>query len=422
MKFRFQVIASAFHKGRLKIVYDPAFFSSNEYNTNYTYIIDLAKERDFTVQIGWGSERAWLYRRNAMTSSLRWGTSPVTNPFGYGNGVIAVYVVNDLAVPNTTVDNDVQINVFVSAGDDFEVANPDPSVIEDISWFYQDEYVAQMGEENPHPDSDLTTDENAPLKTQATEIMAPIMSMRDKTDLVYYGDPVVSFRQCLKRFMYHSSTVPNIATLCNTVVKTPDFPFYRGQAPGAVHLSTVPSPNSPYNYAHNTLLNYLTPAFVCRRGGMRWKYARTGSIETGSELMIVSRDPVVSTGYLHADHPQDVVGSSTISERVRKMCMEVPHLWGGSTVTTTTQNPVLEVELPYYSPYRFSPAKLANQTSLSEFNLFHDLLCYWQPGVDTNPAIHAFTSVGEDFSLFFFTGAPRAFFIAKDDEPPAQGV
>ena len=43
MKFRFQIVASAFHKGRLKITYDPSYPLTNEYNTNYTHIIDLTK-------------------------------------------------------------------------------------------------------------------------------------------------------------------------------------------------------------------------------------------------------------------------------------------------------------------------------------------------------------------------------------------
>jgi hypothetical protein len=33
MKFRFQVVCSTFHKGRLKVVYDPNYLASNEYNT-----------------------------------------------------------------------------------------------------------------------------------------------------------------------------------------------------------------------------------------------------------------------------------------------------------------------------------------------------------------------------------------------------
>ena len=52
MKFRFQVVASNYHKGRLRIAYDPNFFdASPEYNVNYMLIVDIAEKNDFTVSI-----------------------------------------------------------------------------------------------------------------------------------------------------------------------------------------------------------------------------------------------------------------------------------------------------------------------------------------------------------------------------------
>ena len=40
---------------------------------------------------------------------------------GLCNGVISVRVLNELTIPNSTIDNDISINVYVSAGDDFEL-------------------------------------------------------------------------------------------------------------------------------------------------------------------------------------------------------------------------------------------------------------------------------------------------------------
>jgi hypothetical protein len=130
MKFRFQVVASNFHKGRLKVVWDPYGFESNEYVTNYTHIIDIAEDKDFTVQIGWGSDYGFLTHTEPGVDDKGFGTgaSSIT-PGMFGNGVLRVYVVNELTVPNSTVDNTVSINVFVSAGDDFEVANPDDDAL-----------------------------------------------------------------------------------------------------------------------------------------------------------------------------------------------------------------------------------------------------------------------------------------------------
>jgi hypothetical protein len=102
MKFRFQVVASSFHKGRLKITYDPSYPLTNEYNTNYTYIIDLAKERDFTVAVGWGHEKSVLNHRSPIQDTIPYRTSALgADPGGVANGILSVYVVNDLTVPNS---------------------------------------------------------------------------------------------------------------------------------------------------------------------------------------------------------------------------------------------------------------------------------------------------------------------------------
>jgi hypothetical protein len=66
MEFRFQVVSSGFHKGRLAIAYDPNYFQSAEYNIQYTRIVDISEEKDFTVKIGWGNQYSWLRTRNPL--------------------------------------------------------------------------------------------------------------------------------------------------------------------------------------------------------------------------------------------------------------------------------------------------------------------------------------------------------------------
>ena len=54
MKFRFQVVCSTFHKGRLEIRFDPGFVDGstvNEYNINYIEIIDIAETQDLLLKL-----------------------------------------------------------------------------------------------------------------------------------------------------------------------------------------------------------------------------------------------------------------------------------------------------------------------------------------------------------------------------------
>jgi hypothetical protein len=70
MEFRFQVVSSGFHKGRLAIAYDPNYFQSAEYNIQYTRIVDISEEKDFTVKIGWGNQYSWLRTRNPAVNTF----------------------------------------------------------------------------------------------------------------------------------------------------------------------------------------------------------------------------------------------------------------------------------------------------------------------------------------------------------------
>jgi len=54
LKFRFEVIASKFHKGRLRIMYDPTSVPVvSDFNKNYQTVMDLDANTDLTVKVHW---------------------------------------------------------------------------------------------------------------------------------------------------------------------------------------------------------------------------------------------------------------------------------------------------------------------------------------------------------------------------------
>lgn len=425
MKYRFQIVASAYHKGRLKITYDPSFTKTNEYNTNYTCIVDLAKERDFTVEIGWGHEKSIVNHRNPIQDPIPYSTNALPTPPGnFANGILSVFVVNDLTVPNSTINNDIEVNVFVSVGDDFEVFDPDSRNIEDLVWFQPqlgEVFSPQMAEAEHQPDMDLTKSEDEPMKEAVSASMAAPLSDTDHTSCVFYGDPVVSLRQCLKRYNYHSAVSPSFTTTSLLNLRNSNFPYYRGYAPGAVHETVIPAPGTPYNYAKMTLLNYVTPAFTCRRGGLRWKYFRTGGNTDETSLMQVSRDSSSVGDYAQQETVLITQGGGTTFDRVRQAEVLLPHTWDGAVATSTRQNPVVEAEIPFYTNVRFYPAKQADSTGdIGGFRAYHWLSTIWEASESDCPLIHCYVSVGEDFNLGFFTGAPVAFRVPQESEPASS--
>jgi hypothetical protein len=408
MRYRFQVVASAYHKGRLRFVYDPQGALANpEYNVAYTHVMDLAKERDFTLDIGWGQPRPYLEVSLASPLQSMFSTSPLVLTTDFFNGVLAVYIVNDLTSPNSTINNDVQINVFVETCDDFEVFDPADSQLQFLSYFEpQIGFLPQMAE--TQPDSDLTTDETAPMMMRPEDTMAATLT-EDHTPLVFHADPVVSFRQCLKRYNYHTAyTELSPDTFGITSLTNQDFPFYRGYDPNGRFAT---SDGTPYNFCKNTLMNYLTPAFVCIRGGLRVKYY-TRIPSNRKEFSCVTRlngNQTVGTSY-------DAVSLASQSGLAAGF-NELEHTWKGTAPQTVSLNNVIEAELPYYANYRFRPAR---QIRIDTPN---------GPGLDVEKAYHryqrttaveqnfvlAFVSTAEDFNLNFFIGIPPMYRYGDPD-------
>lgn len=442
MKYRFQVVSSNFHKGRLKFVWDPYGFESNEYNTNYTYIIDIAEDKDFTVEIGWGSENSFLAHRAVNGSTkLFYNSVPLDDfpPRNLGNGVLAVFVVNELTVPNSTVNNDIMINVFVSAGDDFEVNSPEHKYITDLTWFAptppspalnfetlrtrtaddQEPHLdpptggapllldPQSGEDLLQNDTENTTEPSAPMQTDIATTMGETTDATDNMLLVHFGEAITSFRQCLKRYNLHVCVGIGASgpTWYRRVQN--NMPYHKGYAPGSIH--------GDYNYANTTLLNYLLPAYTGYRGSMRWKYQLFGGDANFNSYMSATRVAFNNNGngYKELLHPE--WGVDTPAFMAYEGLLRLPHSWPGSTATATRSNPVVEVELPYVSPTRFSLAKEANLTTTGFNDYYHrvDLQVSGSAG-DTAPSAAArlacFNAIGEDFGLYFFTGSPIAYF------------
>jgi hypothetical protein len=412
MKYRFQVVSSNYHKGRIKIVYDPYGFQSNEYNTNYTYIIDIAEEKDFTVQIGWGSDKPYCTSGApgaasfVDASTVPYGTIdvPIT-PLNRANGMLRVYVVNELTVPNSTINNDVSMNVFVSAGDDIQFRNPS-DVLEAYSYFSTPQmgFEPQAGIEG---DVDETSEPSKPMEQTVEHTILSPVSNTDAYDHVFYGESIVSFRSLLKRYSQHAFEIPpELDGVVEWNLRKLAFPYYRGYAPGAI---TTTGTAKQYNYARMTMLNYLTPAYTAWRGSLRWKIASINAIISGSNgiaetPMRVTRD-VASQTYSNTSvlHGIDQAFALTLLQGTK------PTLTGAS-YTHDNVCPTLEFEVPFQQTRRFAFAKRANWTTVSTLGNAYTVTKLLSKFTTSRMAQEHLCSTGEDFSLFFFTGAPIMYY------------
>jgi len=257
LRFRFVAVASAFHKGRLRITFDPNGITASpttpiEYNTAYTYVWDLAESHEAIIDVGYMSHIPYLrpLRPGLDGVATIYGAVPVNfNPLD-SNGHVALSVVNELTCSNATTTL-VDVLMFVSAGPDFEMFDPIDSI---------DNYSL-------YPQSGVMELEDHVARRLAPHVtFGKYISRSDKAPLVHHGDPVTSLRYLLKRYVsYMSIAFPSVPGAGTLVYRTnfSAFPLHRGKAPGGMHLAG----NVPYNYVYQTPLAWFSAMFFCKT---RW--------------------------------------------------------------------------------------------------------------------------------------------------------
>lgn len=120
---RIKIVATKFHKGRLKISYDPRNDISTtnpDINTVYTHVVDIGEEDDIEFEIPYHQDTPWLLLDKGLGDNWR-TTSGLAPRIGTDNGLLTVRVLNTLTAPATGT---VRILAFVRGGDDLEYANP----------------------------------------------------------------------------------------------------------------------------------------------------------------------------------------------------------------------------------------------------------------------------------------------------------
>lgn len=421
MKFRFQFVCSGFHKGRVKVVYDPNFVSSNEYNTNYIEIIDIAQKQDFTIELGNGQIRSLL-------TSLTPGSDPISIAYGTtalglnskGNGVLSVYVVNELTTPDTTAPRDIEVNVFVSMGDDFEVFVPDKR-FQRYAFKPQSGLEAQSGIEA----AGATHDHDSPPQQASAEVLGVGTTNHEDLNKVFIGETIKSFRPLLKRYALHSMLNATLNSDRRSLYgRRSAFPFLRGGVSSAVHLDSL---GNPINYCNTLLMHWVTMAFAGYRGSIRWKIAPTCFIRPDNlpiinvERDISSRFYVNGRTAMFTPTNESQIGFQGALDSSLPLPETNKTLGGfnGMTLANGFINPNIEFEVPYYSNDRFLPGKREDYTAG-----FGDIeLNVWDYKIfvrgENETTFAAYAATGEDFQVYFWSGLPQVYY---EPSPPSPSV
>ena len=362
MRYRFQIVCSGYHKGRLLFVWDPISGKSvPEQNVQYSKIVDITQEKDFVLDIPWGQPRTWLktedltnayFSANALTYTTANSSST--------NGVLTVYVLNELVTPNSAINNDIQVNVFVSMCDDAEFAVPHNRFATYSAWTGIGTTPQSGGELESAPE------DNAPVINENTEEYVPCIPTDNAMTKVYIGESVPSFRNLIKRYNHMWTAAMPSGNTGHWVWQLHDFPLPRAYAADGIRSGATYS----YNPVNTTLMRYLAFGYLVYRGGVRHKFlpwtqgncAVNGFLVAKRNLTHVVANPTLTT--------QVTTSSAAMEDQIQGLFAGGAE---GLHITPMSQQPVLEVELPFYRNARFALTRGGYAASATDVPYVEDL-------------------------------------------------
>jgi hypothetical protein len=418
MRFRIQVVASAYHRGRLRVSWDPkpSTTAITQLNTQYNFIVDIAEERDFVVEVGWGAKLGMLRCYPIASWPVPFETIsdlgvPASNvPPGYdsihSNGALTISIFDTLTLPQANTDP-VFVNVFVAGGEDLEFAAPATRELNTFTIF-----EPQSGLESP--DMAHSTTDSAPLETPCVASFATPPGDVESALLTYSGEAVSSLRTLLKRTCWHSflwDTSPG--TIAGTVAGRrawtfPTYPTHHGKDPLSPTISTM----GPYSYSNFIPLQWAMLMYTGYRGGIRVHAMRT--FPDSGQCHYLSRTDDFEAGYAL----EEVQLPSNTNSNLQALWMTSSDTSPrGMELVNSGQQSVIEVEIPFYNKRRFLYTKRRDQYDTNPNNEYK----YAEYGIVgrrsnlSSGALIGF-SVGEDFQLGFYTGLPVLFL--REVPPP----
>lgn len=432
INYRFQINASDLHRGRLLLVYDPRGFTGTtipDTNMVFSRVIDLEETKDFTLPIHWFQQKSWARVPDGPTSlGIGKDSNQPLDQAEFSNGQLRIYVLNELTGPDEDLTNSVRIVTWISGASDYEVAVPDDYMIKKTAFggeFIHSTTVVNGSWSQSGIVVDATSQSGLLNNAKAakaskpghdgSEWLEPIgePSSPSALSLVYQGETFDSFRDMFKRYNLsgvfarsHDSTKTGRATRYR--ISLPNFPMYNGRAQtnGMYQQARDGGLNAVnYNITGRTLLNWITPAFAARRGGIRYKYMLGFHNNATSPIsMIVSRAKRDNTYIGTTEVVLDTATTNTHAPYA--IVQETGH---NGSAYTGRQVPCLEIELPYYSDKKFEDASDIVTASL------YPRQTHYVDVYDGNRQTHGdlqifqYVATGEDFNLSWYVNAPSFF-------------
>lgn len=423
IKVKFQFLCSKFHRGRVRLVFDPSGpWVVTDPVLQINEVIDLAETTTFEFTVPYMAKSLWLPTTGhplLFANSSDLFADRGNPPFPYVttvpgqpsiprfNGALRLEVINELSAPLDTAN--VPILIFVSAADNFELAGPRSIIQESAS--YASPYVLQSGDE-PAP-----TDEGG--NSQRGYVSS-------KNTMVTMGEVAVSIRDLFHRAVCSWSTsfvcTPSTSTarMSGFNLILPRMPRFPGAYPnGYDRVDDYTTASTPYNSTSFTPLTWFIPCFTGYRGGIRWRLQPQGGTNTDEFASVgVIRHPAPYFGDGLSVIPSGFITTRAAYNQVQR------GTYSGSSAMTKFMG-ANDVTVPMYSEHRMFPAndalhddpyKWVYNTGLDADNILTYGTIY-RPFSADGVIVDFWTSGGVDMTPFMFLNIPTIYWTAAYPTP-----
>lgn len=430
--YRFRIVASQYHKGRLRISFDPTGYAgqniiSDNVSTSVIYntIVDLGKDSNVELRIPYNQALPWLSTDGGVdlgaTTNTKWSTS-LTPTFAYddktSNGNITVRCLTTLTAPVTS--SSIKILVSVRGAENLEFANPCNTFGSIGGMFTGGATTARFSLLTPQ--SSMTSYDKSG-ETKMT-VAGSLGSTPQNRYLANFGEAITSLRQVLRRSTYAGSEnfwYDTPGSIYVTAVSQGRLPLTYGydvegndsakKQDGITDMKFVNSPIHP--------ITYVSTAFVGTRGSVNW------TITSGSSNSLITIERLPSsyayTSYSRAWTTLNATNNSVSNRNLFLFSGQVPG--GGSLIGTKTQ-PHATISLPMYSGVLMqstnakfltsSATKIMGSTIDDEYQHgYMGINTTYDGGTPSNRFMwhNKYAGIGMDFSCFCFLNVPTMYYL-----------
>lgn len=203
LRYDVQITCSNFHSGRLRVLFQPknsGIVSGFDYQNTINRIVDIQTETDFSFTVPYISDKPWSYINSGSIEDT--------------TGFIEFSVVNDLTHTSLPVP-EVYVNVWVSAGPDFQLAMPYRDTRRDFGPIPTpvNADAADDEEEDKEDEKDDT-----PQDFEAQGLTSEVMKNRDHPPLMPDATGAVEHNICMVDTVTHLKQLTNRPAQFGTII------------------------------------------------------------------------------------------------------------------------------------------------------------------------------------------------------------